>query len=176
MAGDWIKVRANLEMTREFAYLLGCTKYRLKSPHIPDGISKTGLLCNLYQLACWFNTHSKYGKIRSPRSVIDTLFDADGFADGLVKVGWLTDQNGVLMLRSYCVASPTRKSLGSKVRSKILSGAKCAACGSPDKLTIDHIVPVSRGGHCDADNLQALCDSCNKRKGRKTMTEFMAHA
>lgn len=45
-------------------------------------------------------------------------------------------------------------------------GFHCLACGDrPAKLTVDHIVPVSRGGASTLDNLQPLCLNCNVAKG-----------
>ncbi len=43
-------------------------------------------------------------------------------------------------------------------------GHRCVACGSLDNLTLDHIVPISKGGSDTEDNLQTLCKSCNSRK------------
>ncbi|QHQ14550.1 hypothetical protein GMW39_00815 [Pectobacterium parmentieri] len=40
-------------------------------------------------------------------------------------------------------------------------GEKCNYCGSAHELEIDHILPVSKGGNSDADNLQVLCKQCN---------------
>ena len=34
-------------------------------------------------------------------------------------------------------------------------------------LTVDHVVPKSRGGADDPDNLQLLCGACNSMKGTK---------
>ena len=48
---------------------------------------------------------------------------------------------------------------------------RCQICGSTAqdgvKLHIDHIVPVSKGGHTTADNLRVLCDRCNLGKSNK---------
>lgn len=36
---------------------------------------------------------------------------------------------------------------------------------SPAELELDHIYPFKLGGRFEIDNLQALCNSCNARKG-----------
>lgn len=41
---------------------------------------------------------------------------------------------------------------------------KCVACGSNDRLEVDHIKPVSKGGTSDECNLQVLCFKCNRGK------------
>lgn len=43
----------------------------------------------------------------------------------------------------------------------------CQHCGSRRRLTIDHIVPESKGGALTMENTQTLCKSCNSRKGAK---------
>lgn len=43
-------------------------------------------------------------------------------------------------------------------------GWKCATCPEVNGITIDHIVPVIRGGQNTLENLQPLCRSCNARK------------
>ena len=50
---------------------------------------------------------------------------------------------------------------------------ECQYCGSTDrtKLTIDHIVPVSKGGQNTWDNLTTACFRCNNRKGDKSLEE-----
>lgn len=46
-------------------------------------------------------------------------------------------------------------------------GGRCQNCGSPDRIEIDHIIPVSRGGTNHIDNLQPLCRPCNASKGNR---------
>lgn len=48
-------------------------------------------------------------------------------------------------------------------------GFECAICGTRDDLTIDHIVPLSKGGGDDLDNLRLLCRKHNSQKGDKTV-------
>lgn len=43
-------------------------------------------------------------------------------------------------------------------------GGKCTACGSPERLEYDRIIPVSRGGSNTARNIQLLCEKCNRQK------------
>lgn len=43
----------------------------------------------------------------------------------------------------------------------------CRRCGTLDDLSIDHIIPRSRGGGNEVENLQTLCRSCNSSKGAK---------
>jgi len=41
---------------------------------------------------------------------------------------------------------------------------RCLCCSSSKQLTVDHIVPVNKGGNNTLSNLQTLCRSCNSRK------------
>jgi 5-methylcytosine-specific restriction enzyme A len=41
---------------------------------------------------------------------------------------------------------------------------QCQSCGRSSKLTIDHIIPLAKGGSNDISNLQTLCTSCNSQK------------
>lgn len=47
-------------------------------------------------------------------------------------------------------------------------GWKCVHCGNDNDLTIDHKLPVVRGGTNAIDNLQTLCRRCNLAKGSGT--------
>jgi len=51
-------------------------------------------------------------------------------------------------------------------------GWQCAYCGSSsNRLTLDHIVPRSRGGTSVWENVVASCAPCNHRKGDRLLEE-----
>jgi 5-methylcytosine-specific restriction endonuclease McrA len=50
-------------------------------------------------------------------------------------------------------------------------GHKCVYCGSNKNLTIDHVLPKSRGGTNRWTNLVTCCGGCNRKKGNKTPHE-----
>ena len=47
----------------------------------------------------------------------------------------------------------------------------CSRIFPASELTLDHIIPRSRGGHTDWDNLVACCHTCNSRKGDRLPEE-----
>lgn len=46
-------------------------------------------------------------------------------------------------------------------------GKKCVECGVTKNLSIDHIIPVSKGGDSSDSNLRTLCKACNSKKGNR---------
>ena len=55
------------------------------------------------------------------------------------------------------------------------SKGRCHYCDIELRIseaTMDHRLPVSRGGRTVLDNLVLACESCNRTKGRKTSEEF----
>ena len=51
-------------------------------------------------------------------------------------------------------------------------GWRCVYCGtSSGRLTLDHVVPRSRGGESIWENVVTACAPCNLRKGNRTLEE-----
>ncbi len=72
---------------------------------------------------------------------------------------------------------PVRFAIPTAVQQVVLTreGTVCTYCGDTDgPFDFDHILPVSRGGPNDASNLTLACATCNRSKGGKTLSEWMA--
>jgi 5-methylcytosine-specific restriction endonuclease McrA len=44
-------------------------------------------------------------------------------------------------------------------------GWTCQYCGARSNLTVDHVIPKSKGGSSNWENIVASCAPCNRRKG-----------
>ncbi len=59
-------------------------------------------------------------------------------------------------------------------RQKIQKGV-CYYCGRkfpPNELTMDHVVPIIKGGRSEKNNLVPACKECNARKKHQLGFEF----
>lgn len=55
-------------------------------------------------------------------------------------------------------------------------GPACVWCGRElwrRDLTLDHVVPRSRGGHMTPENAVVACRSCNKRRGSRPVDAYV---
>ena len=68
-----------------------------------------------------------------------------------------------------------RKRLTNAAKEKILIRDKfeCQYCGSKEFLEIDHIIPLSKGGNNEEENLVTSCHRCNHLKADKSIFEFV---
>jgi 5-methylcytosine-specific restriction endonuclease McrA len=48
----------------------------------------------------------------------------------------------------------------------------CSVVLPSSELTLDHVIPRSRGGNSTWENLVACCHSCNRRKGNRLLSEI----
>jgi 5-methylcytosine-specific restriction endonuclease McrA len=51
----------------------------------------------------------------------------------------------------------------------------CQYCGKTSHLTVDHVLPRSRGGASVWENIVTSCAPCNRRKGDRTPLEVQMH-
>lgn len=63
-----------------------------------------------------------------------------------------------------------------KLRYQVLRkyGPKCMCCGSTNRVTVDHIIPVREcpEKRLDFNNLQVLCQDCNQGKSYRDQTDW----
>ena len=60
-------------------------------------------------------------------------------------------------------------------RLKSVWGNQCVYCWAHGLQTVDHAVPLSRGGNHAFSNLRPCCYDCNQDKGDMTEDEYRAH-
>lgn len=68
-----------------------------------------------------------------------------------------------------------REAIPAHVRREVVDrdGDRCVYCGATEgPFHLDHVLPVSRGGRSQADNLVVACVPCNLSKGARTPEEW----
>jgi hypothetical protein len=55
------------------------------------------------------------------------------------------------------------------------SSDSCIYCGAETDLTVEHMIPVSRGGPDHPDNFVRVCKHCNSSKGNKGVYEYFGY-
>ncbi len=87
------------------------------------------------------------------------------------KAHFITDK--VIRLLDY-IRLPYKKLMENRPTRNLImkrDGYKCLYCGATENLTLDHIMPQSRGGENSWENLATSCGSCNVKKGNRTPEE-----
>ena len=70
--------------------------------------------------------------------------------------------------RAYRLGLPGHLTLEQWRAIKVAYKGKCAYCGKRTKrLTIEHVIPISKGGGTLPDNIVPACYSCNSSKGNR---------
>lgn len=79
----------------------------------------------------------------------------------------------VIRLVNYVKVSYSKLMIKAPTRQAIYArdDNRCQYCGSIKNLTLDHIVPKSKGGKNTWDNLVVACHSCNAKKGDKMLEQ-----
>jgi len=83
------------------------------------------------------------------------------------------DDQDLEQIKSSFESTRPKRDVSLKLRDKIFrrDNFKCVYCGRGKsdgvKLHVDHIIPVSKGGSSNEDNLQTLCEECNFGKSNR---------
>jgi 5-methylcytosine-specific restriction endonuclease McrA len=80
------------------------------------------------------------------------------------------DRPSVVRLTKY-VYFPYKKVTLSRFNIYRRDDYKCLYCGSKDSLTLDHVIPRSKGGPNSWTNLATCCMRCNTSKGDRLLEE-----
>ncbi len=55
---------------------------------------------------------------------------------------------------------------------RAILGDACLCCQSGNRVGLDHVVPLARGGSNYPSNIQLLCRFCNSRKGARNSADY----
>ena len=102
-------------------------------------------------------------------------FDMNGGLQELSGLRSRVVSSSIVMIRGRHRGPFGRQTVGlSKYRLFTRDHHLCAYCGSQfpeSELTVEHILPVSRGGRHEWTNVVSACRSCNTRKGSRLPEE-----
>ncbi len=76
----------------------------------------------------------------------------------------------VIALKDYIV--PLSKPSFTRFNVFLRDKFSCQYCGSADELTFDHLLPRSKGGETNWDNVVTACSACNVKKRWKIIKKF----
>ena len=80
----------------------------------------------------------------------------------------------VIRLRRF-ISLPYRPIPFCRKNIMLRDGCCCQYCGAhlpPDQLTLDHVIPISRGGKDTWSNVVTACKQCNHKKGNSLIEEI----
>ena len=100
---------------------------------------------------------------------LDRVTVLDWYDDWIVSSpSWETRVPAVLMIKDYIRTNRAPKC--NKYNVTLRDEYSCQYCGSElirTDVTMDHVIPVSKGGKTAWDNIVASCMPCNSAKGNK---------
>lgn len=115
-------------------------------------------------------TTDRYHRISEALSYLRRVKEIEGHEYHIIRRLFERQHNNLRRVKDLEAQEPrliAQKFIGkAKIRNFIFKRDKnkCLCCGGVDKLEIDHIIPISRGGENKIGNLQTLCKNCNSRK------------
>jgi 5-methylcytosine-specific restriction endonuclease McrA len=80
----------------------------------------------------------------------------------------------IIRLKSYVQVRKNTAIRFSRENIYLRDGYRCQYCArsfGPRELTLDHVIPVSRGGRKEWTNIVTACRRCNQKKGNRSPHE-----
>lgn len=114
----------------------------------------------------WCAAQGRYDG-RISHHVLKVLGGTKRDADTLVEVG-LWERDGDNFLGRYEIRrSDRRADIPPAIRAAVYERDEfaCVTCGTGNDLSLDHVIPWSRGGADTVENFQTMCRPCNSAKG-----------
>ena len=155
-----MKLRRRASLRRNRRSRLRFRKPRFDNRRRPQGSLPPSIRHNLDQINRWVNTLTRLypiGAVRISTAKFDIqLMENPGISGEEYQQGTLYGWQ----LRAYVFSQNVNR---------------CFYCGERKKpLTLDHVIPRSRGGTDRVANLTAACVPCNQRKDNQLPEEFLA--
>ena len=132
-------------------------------------------------LKCVFVTLNFSCKINAPLSAVDTTCVLFAIREILkfngISVSSNVEFDGYKCARQYYKHVVNKRNVPNSLRLSIFERDKfkCVYCGLSAKdgavLNVDHILPMSKGGSNEPNNLQTLCRACNNGKADRIMPD-----
>ena len=102
---------------------------------------------------------------------LDKVTVLEWYDDWIVRsASWETRVPAVMMLKD--MQRRRQRPRFSKTNLYIRDLYTCQYCNTPytkTSLTLDHVIPLSKGGRTNWENIVAACQRCNTLKGNKTL-------
>jgi len=159
-----------------------CTKCKILKPTLDFGVEKrTKIGLQAACKACQNNRGKKrYSQIKEYAKKQATEYRNSNYQKRIEieRKSRLKNKEKYRMLRSerqsyrnYAINS--RRFLILPKELKKIYSSECFKCGSNKNQSLDHIVPISRGGSHSIGNIMTLCKNCNASKGNKYLVQWL---
>lgn len=144
---------------KEFKLFKLIQLFKAKRRHECVGFICIGLAIKYYKTQDIGITNQAFEDLKNLRAKKMVFFEGQTIEKSRWKQLWIT--------RSCRVHIP----VDVQRRISLRDEGRCAYCWSFDDVQIDHIIPHSKGGSSEEENLQLLCKKCNRKKWDKISSE-----
>lgn len=162
MAGDWIKMRTNLDTDPAVVRLASGLKQ-----------DRYAIVGRLHKIWSWANEHLTDGQdVPIDSAFLDALVESPGFAEQLRRVGWLSGRENSLCFPNFDRhngESAKTRALDAARKRAHRSSAKC-----PDR-TRTKLGPEERRGEKRREESNSLSPACEESKKELPRETHLAH-